>query len=122
MKNAPIIAALDLWSLGHSASQIAEMLGFPNHRQVSLIVERARSIGDKRAVLHAAANKRLIGRPGRMIVPPVANVVPALGKPICAHGHPRTPENVTDLHRCRECHRIRGRAAYERARRTRAAL
>jgi hypothetical protein len=82
MKAAPIPLVLDLWSLGHSASQIAEMLGFPNGRQVTKIVAKARSIGDRRAVLHVAANNRLIGRPGRMNPPPLANVVPALPRKV----------------------------------------
>lgn len=102
MKNAPILTTLDLWALGHSASQIAEMLGFPNHKHVTRIVERARSIGDTRAVLHKAKNGRLIGRPARMMPPPLANVVPALPqKPLCPRGHEK--ENG----RCRICNMIR---------------
>jgi hypothetical protein len=62
----PVPLILDLWSLGHSASQIAEMVGLPNHRQVTRIIRDARSIGDKRAVLHKYSHgDRLIGRPGR---------------------------------------------------------
>ena len=114
MKDAPIIPALDLWSLGHSAGQIAEMLGFPNHKHVTRIVEHARSISDKRAVLHKAQNGRLIGRPGRHARKVVKRekvngieVVPAIPQPLCARGHARTPENVNKSRQCKECERLR---------------
>lgn len=107
MKNAPILPTLDLWALGHSASQIAEMLGFPNAKQVTRIVEKARSIGDKRAVLHSTGGK-LIGRPAHMAVPPLANVVPALPrKTHCPQGHARTPDNLTKSGYCRICDRMK---------------
>lgn len=104
MKNAPIPLTLQLWSLGHSASDVAAKLGFPNHKHVTRIVAHARSIGDKRAVLHVARNGYLIGRPGRMALPPVAIPVPALGKPLCRNGHLRTPDNLTKDRHCRMCH------------------
>lgn len=116
MKDAPIPAVLTLWSLGHSASNIAERLGFPNHKHVTRIIEHARSIRDPRAVLHAASNGRLIGRPGRMKTLPPSVVVPAIGKPFCVNGHARTPENVTSQHQCRACKRIQY-AAYDKKRR-----
>lgn len=104
MKNAPIVATLDLWALGHSAGQIADMLGYPNRKHVERIIEKARSINDKRAVLHVAANGRLIGRPGRMKLPPVAIPVPALPrKTHCPKGHLRTPDNVDAQWHCRIC-------------------
>jgi hypothetical protein len=105
----PVIPALDLWSLGHSASQVSEMLGMPR-KEVTKIVGRARSIGDKRAVLHVASSGRLIGRPGRMQIPPVAIPVPALPQKRaaqCARGHERTPESVNGSRQCRECERLR---------------
>ena len=105
----PVIPSLDLWSLGHSASQVAEMLGMPR-KKVTEIVMQARSIGDPRAVLHVASNGRLIGRPGRMQIPPVAIPVPALPQAkqaMCARGHERTPENVNASRQCRQCERLR---------------
>lgn len=116
MRDAPIIPALDLWSLGHSASQVAEMLGFPNHKHVTRIVEHARSIGDKRATLHVASNGRLIGRPGRMAIPPVAIPVPALPQTkqeACKRGHARTAESVDPQRRCRECRKIERRLRWD---------
>lgn len=110
MKDAPIIPTLDLWSLGHSAREIAEMLGFPDHKHVTRIVERARSIGDRRAVLHASTSGRLIGRAGHMRQPPLANVVPALRALTCKRGHPRTRKNLKGG-RCRECINAAARAA-----------
>jgi hypothetical protein len=62
----PVPLILDLWSLGHSASDIAERVGLPNGKHVTRIIADARSIGDPRAVLHKhPSNDRLIGRPGR---------------------------------------------------------
>jgi hypothetical protein len=110
MKQAPILTALDLWSLGHSARQIAEMLGFPNGAHVTRIVAHAREIGDKRATLHVAGTGRLIGRPGRMAVPPVAIPVPAIGKLRCVRGHARTPDNVYASNgMCKACQRDKDR-------------
>lgn len=114
MKYAPIPLTLDLWALGHSASDIAAKLGFPNHRHVTRIVAHARKIGDKRAVLHVAAGGRLIGRPGRMGRPPVAIPVPALGKPLCSAAHPRTPDNLSDFGHCLTCARAQRRERYAR--------
>jgi hypothetical protein len=61
----PVSLILDLWSLGHSASDVAERVGC-HRKQVSRIVAQARSIRDPRAVLHKEpGNNRLIGRAGR---------------------------------------------------------
>jgi hypothetical protein len=104
----PVNPLLDLWSLGHCARDIAERLGIEGgHRMVTLVVGEARSIGDKRAVLHKDATGRLIGRPGRMMPPPLANVVPALPhsqqRTHCPRGHERTPDNLTKGGSCRTC-------------------
>lgn len=107
MKNAPIPLTLELWACGFSASQIAEKLGYPNHKHVARIVERARSINDPRAVLHAAKNGRLIGRPGRMASPPFAEIVPSSRALACRIGHPQTAKNVGAQGKCLECNRIR---------------
>src|SRR5258706_4875011 len=62
----PVPLILDLWSLGHSASDIAARVGLPNGKHVTRIVHDARLIGDPRAVLHKhPRTERLIGRPGR---------------------------------------------------------
>lgn len=61
MKNAPIPAVLDFWALGHSASVIAEWLGFPNHRHITRIIANARRIGDPRAVIHEHTNGKPAG-------------------------------------------------------------
>jgi len=112
MKDSPILGVLDLWSLGHSATQIAKMLGLPNFLHVERIIRQARRIGDKRAVLHFAGNGRLIGRPGRdgrkvrkrTRVINKLEVVPALPrKTHCVRGHLRTPENVTANYQCIAC-------------------
>lgn len=124
MKGAPIPATLDLWSLGHSAGEVARMLDFPNHKHVARIVEHARSIRDPRAVLHAATNGRLIGRPGHQPMLAAVEVVPSIvalrrsvpkknGRPIqefCKAGHPRTAENVTPARQCRLCRAIQNKA------------
>lgn len=117
MKDAPIPLTLDLWALGHSAGQIAEMLGYPNFRHVARIVANARKIGDPRAVLHCGENGRLLGRPGRdgtklrrgakgvkrkevvMLIPKRA--------PICRRGHEKT-ERV-----CRVCQKMTDRLRYQ---------
>lgn len=114
MKNAPILLALDLWSLGHSAAAVAQMVGLPNHKHVTRIVQRARSIGDKRAVLHVADNGRLIGRAGHAMIPPVAIPVPALGKALCAAGHPRVPENLSSAGHCKTCKRLQDAERYRK--------
>lgn len=128
MKNAPIITALDLWSLGHSASEIADMLGFPNFRHVARIVANARSIADPRAALHMASTGRLIGRAGHMGLPPSAERVPSIAaleidarpkpkprkrsrykrkitKKQCVRGHPRNRQTVDGFGHCLACPR-----------------
>ena len=107
MKHVPIPLVLDLWALGHSASDVARKVGLPNHRHVARIVERARSINDPRAVLHAAKNGRLIGRPGRMAAPPLVEIVPSSRALACHAGHPQTAENIGSQGNCLECGRIR---------------
>jgi hypothetical protein len=111
----PVNPVLDLWSLGHSATTVAEMLDFPGGwRGVARLIEKARSIGDPRAVLHAGANGRLIGRPGHMRELPEAEVVPAISRYThCKRGHALTPENREGKkRRCVQCRR-----AYDEGRR-----
>lgn len=57
----PIPLVLDLWALGHSQKQIAEMVGLPNRKHVERIVANARKIGDPRAVRHAIGT-RILGK------------------------------------------------------------
>lgn len=110
MKRAPIIAALDLWSIGHSAGEIARMLGFPNHKHVTRIVAQARKIRDPRAVLHAAKNGRLIGRAGHRLVLAAVEVVPSSTALACKAGHPQIAANVIRRSgHCRLCKRLRER-------------
>jgi hypothetical protein len=127
MKNAPILTVLDLWSLGHSAAEVADMLGFPNGKHVTRIVEKARSIGDKRAVLHVSSTGRMLGRPGRMARPPVAIAVPSITalrltapkprkvprprtrKLFCKRGHPRNAKTIDSNWGCRLCDTLRHR-------------
>jgi hypothetical protein len=124
----PIPLTLDLWALGHSAREVADMVGFPNGKHVTRIVQYARSIGDKRAVLHVSSTGRMIGRPGRMKVPPVALAVPSITalrltaprpkpgprkprrrKAFCKRGHPRGPGLVYKDHSCIACTALRYR-------------
>lgn len=112
---APVPLVLDLWALGHSARDIGEKLGITRKR-VSKIVEQARDIGDPRAVLHAGKNGNLIGRPGRMAVPPRGEVVPSTAALVCRAGHPQTRMNVDDHGHCLPCRRIYDRQRPPRGR------
>lgn len=114
MKNAPIPLILDLWSLGHTASVVATMAGLPNHKHVTRIVKHARDIGDKRAVLHVDDSGRLIGRAGHALRPPVAIPVPALGKALCAAGHPRVSDNLSSVGQCKTCKRLKDAERHQR--------
>lgn len=116
MTDSPVPLVLDLWSLGHSASDIAERLAVPGGRKgVTRIVAHARSIGDPRAVLHCAPNGRLLGRPGRdgTTIRRGAKTVKGketvilLGKPICDRGHARPLRGT-----CRQCQAITRRLQY----------
>lgn len=107
MKGAPIPLVLDLWSLGHTQKQIAEMVGLPNRKHVERIIAHARELGDRRAVRHAAGG-RIMGK----AIPfqrrtedrlDGIEVVPALLKPLCDRGHPRTPENLKKSSNCKKC-------------------
>lgn len=112
MSGAPVPAILTLWSLGHSATDIAKRLG-TKARTVSLIVEQARDIGDPRAALHLGKNGKPIGRPNKGVDPADVEMVPAITAPVCRWGHPRIPENVDNSSNCRICDRARKRADYE---------
>lgn len=101
MSTAPVPAVLDLWSLGHSASDIAKRLG-TKARTVSLIVEQARDIGDKRAVLHVGKSGKPIGRPAKDLDPGV-EVVPAIPASTCCRGHLKTAESTDRQGNCRKC-------------------
>lgn len=112
MNAVPIPAVLDLWSLGHSARQIAEMLGFSSCKRVNQIVDQARDIGDPRATLHVGKNGRPIGRSALVLADhPEVEVVQALPAAKCRHGHLKTPENVDRHSNCLECKRAREREA-----------
>lgn len=95
-------AILDLWSLGHSAADIAEKLGI-KARAIHMIAEQAREIGDPRAVVHLGRNGRPLGRP---LLEGYSEAVPAVRKRFCVHGHLRDP----DLVHCKDCNRLRTRA------------
>lgn len=106
----PVPLVLDLWALGHSQKQIAEMVGLPNRKHVERIVANARRLGDKRAVRHSTAG-RIMGKAipfqkrvhGRHKTVDGVEVVPALGKPLCRRGHPRTPDNLKKSGCCKIC-------------------
>lgn len=116
MDVAPINLMLQLWSLGHSYGQISRMLGVKRWKIIAT-VQQARTIGDKRAVLHYGKNGQPIGNPISMALAafPEIEVVPAIPAPKCRRGHLRSPENVTKQSVCRECDRIRKRAERARA-------
>ncbi len=108
--NTPVPLVLDLWSLGHTSGQIAAQLGLPDRWHVVRIIEHARDIGDPRAAVHVGKNGKAIGHPrwavGVLANAPETELVPAIGKAHCKHGHPRTPENVDARSNCRACKRI----------------
>lgn len=116
MRQEPVVAILNLWSLGHSASDIAEKLGTVTAKRVTLIVGEARSIGDPRAVLHMAKNGRLLGRPGRMAHPPKAERVPSVRALACRVGHRQIRKNLDTRGYCRLCQRIVNRNLRRRQR------
>lgn len=100
--NVPVPAILTLWSLGHSATDIAKRLGIRKSRTVSLIVEQARDIGDPRAVLHVGKNGRPVGRPNKALDPGV-EVVPAIPASKCCRGHLKTADSIDRQGNCRKC-------------------
>jgi hypothetical protein len=116
--DAPIPLVLQLWSIGHSASQIAEMVGLPSHKAVTRIIAQAREIGDPRAILHCGANGRLLGRPGRtgrkaskyghkVAGKEVVTLLPKPTIPVCRRGHERTERGE-----CKTCKRMTDRLRY----------
>lgn len=126
MTDAPIPLVLDLWSLGHSAGDIAARTGV-SRKSVTLIVHQARRIGDPRAtVLHCYEEGRLAGRPGRdgtkirrgaktvkgkavvMLVPKQKKPKKprqVWGKATCVRGHERVPANLGAQGHCLQCRR-----------------
>jgi hypothetical protein len=115
VKNAPILATIELWSLGHSASDIAERLGFPNHRHVARIIAHARSIGDPRAALHCGKSGKPLGRAGRGWEPPrrgrktpryAAELIPSIRALVCQRGHAQTARTIAANGYCLECRRM----------------
>lgn len=117
MKDAPIPPVLDLWSLGHSATDICAKLGFPNRRHVERIIERARSIRDPRAVYHVAGDRILgTGIPkskrylrGFQTEYDGVLLVERILKRVCPRGHMRLPQNVDAQGHCIQCERRRRR-------------
>lgn len=114
MKEAPIIPTLELWAQGYSARDVAAMLGYPNGRQVALIVAQARSIGDKRAVYHFTRG-RIIGKGVPFEKRRVRRnqktfdgfaLVPLKKAIACKRGHPRNDLTVYKDGRCKECKRL----------------
>jgi hypothetical protein len=109
----PIPLVLDLWSLGHSAGDIAQRLAVPGgHKGVTRIVAHARELGDPRAVLHCGENGRLLGRPGRdgttirrgaktVKKKEAVILLPKPTIPRCKRGHERTERGE-----CRACKKI----------------
>jgi hypothetical protein len=134
MTDAPITLTLDLWAQGHSASEIAEMLGHASHKAVTRIVEHAREIGDRRAVYHQTS-LRLIGKGiperdrfitplqktyrGVRIVALLSKAKPPKPKPVkqlfCLNGHARTPANIGVNRGCLACRRLARRAKEARS-------
>lgn len=126
MTDAPILLVLTLWSLGHSASDVAARTGLPSHKAVTRVVAQGRMIHDPRAVLHCGANGRLLGRPGRdgttirrgaktvgrrEVVMLISKAAPkpepkSRKKAICSRGHARAPDNVGANGGCLACKRL----------------
>jgi hypothetical protein len=118
MTDAPVTLTLDLWAQGHSAAEIAEMVGHASHKAVTRIVEHARQIGDPRAVYHHAS-LRLIGKgiPERdRFLTPLQKTyrgvkVVALKQkptiPVCKRGHERTEPGE-----CWPCKKLRDNLRY----------
>lgn len=121
----PVVAILDLWSLGHSGLDIAARLGLTSREAVANTVAKARAIGDPRAVIHVTAAHKPIGNVRRakslLVRRPDLEVVPMprrkRHKPVthCRAGHEFTEAN-TGLdpipgggwrRRCRACGRNR---------------
>lgn len=108
----PVLAILDLWSLGHSAAEISRKLAV-RQGQVTVVVLRAREIGDPRAAVHVGRQGRPIGSPHwarRVLVEyPDVETIPAIPRLRCPKGHLRSPDNVDAYTNCRACHRERER-------------
>lgn len=104
----PVLAILDLWSLGHSAAEIGRKLAV-RQGQVTVTVLRARDIGDPRAVVHVGRHGRPIGNPvkakGVLLEFPDVETAEAIPRLRCPKGHLRSPENVDAYTNCRACHR-----------------
>lgn len=116
---APVPLVLTLWALGHSASQVAQMVGLPSHKAVTRIIAQARAIGDPRAVIHCGENGRLLGRPGRdgrkvskrghkVAGKEVVTLLPKPTIPMCKRGHERTERGP-----CMICKRFSDRLRYD---------
>lgn len=109
----PVPLILNLWSLGHTARDIAERVGLPDADHVYRVIDHARDIGDPRAVLHKTVNGKMLGN-GELLAglvgefEVVAIVSASAQRSHCRHGHEYTREN-TYLRRdgvryCRSCH------------------
>jgi hypothetical protein len=120
VKGVPIPLILDLWSLGHSAADIARRCKLPNHRHIERIIAHAREIRDPRAVWHMEETRRLMGKGiprrdriaafdqhsyrGFEIVPRILPV-PAPPKLVCRNGHELAGENINARGKCFICKR-----------------
>jgi len=105
MIDAPVPLILDLWSLGHSASDVARRTGIKRKR-VTVIVAQARAAGDPRAVLHCSATGRPYGRAGWMENPPLEERVPAKRAMVCSRGHFKTRFSIAKNSQCLRCKRL----------------
>lgn len=85
----PIPLILDLWAYGCSASAIASVLGLPNAKTVTRVIDHARSIGDPRAVVHTFKDGRAAGHQARAeAMKPRFQAVPlVVNQYTCRNGH-----------------------------------
>lgn len=114
MSRAPVPLVLQLWSLGHSGSDIGRRLGV-SRRTISMIIEQARDIGDRRSVVHLGKNGQPLGRARSILLDfPDIELVPAIPVSHCRRGHPRNAKTVDGKSNCRLCRQIRDQAAKAR--------
>lgn len=95
MKPAPVPLILELWAYGCAATAIASVLGLKDAKQVTRVIDHARSIGDPRAVIHAFKDGRVAGRQARAeALKPEFRAVPLVqNRYTCRNGHRLTKAN-----------------------------